>query len=67
MNLKTLGGTKFIATIIAQACATVLQWFGKLDSAGNAYMLIVIGTVGAFITGNVIQSKNEGIVKGEEK
>ena len=67
MNFKTFGGTKFVATIIAQACGTVLQWFGKLDASGNAYMLIVIGTVGAYITGNVIQSKNEGIAKGGEK
>lgn len=67
MNIKTAGGTKFIATLVVQFCSTLLQWFGKLDSAGNAYMLIVIGTVGAFITGNVIQSKNEGVAKGEDK
>lgn len=38
--------------------STVLQWFEKLDPAGNSYMLIVIGTVAAYITGNTAQKKS---------
>lgn len=59
MNLSQLGGTKFIATIGAGFCTTLLQWGGKLDPAGNSYMLTVLGTVGAFIAGNVVQAKND--------
>lgn len=35
--------------------STVLQWFGKLDPAGNSYVLLVLGTVAAYITGNTVQ------------
>jgi uncharacterized membrane protein YeaQ/YmgE (transglycosylase-associated protein family) len=48
---------KFIAMLIAGLAAFLLQWNGKLDTSGNAYMLIVLGTVGAYITGNVAEKK----------
>jgi len=35
--------------------ATILQWFGKLDPAGNSYVLLVIGTVASYIGGNTAQ------------
>jgi uncharacterized membrane protein YeaQ/YmgE (transglycosylase-associated protein family) len=38
--------------------ATWLQYSGKMDPAGANYMLVVIGTVGAFITGNVFENKH---------
>ena len=59
MNLYQLGGTKFLATIGAGFCTTLLQWFGKLDPVGNTYMLVIVATVGAFIGGNVVQSVKE--------
>ena len=59
MNLSQWGGTKFLATVGAGLATTILQWFGKLDTSGNAYMLTIIATVGAFITGNVVQAKND--------
>jgi hypothetical protein len=34
---------------------SLLLWFGKLES--NDYALIVLGTVGAYIAGNVVQKK----------
>lgn len=54
-----LGGRRFILTCVSGAVATVLQWFGKLDAAGSTYALIILGTVAAFITGNVMERKND--------
>ena len=36
---------------------TLLQWFGKLDPSGAAYMATILGVVGAYITGNVKEAK----------
>jgi type IV secretory pathway VirB2 component (pilin) len=41
---------------------TLLLWFGKLES--NDYALIVLGTVGAYIAGNVVQ-KQQSLTKEE--
>lgn len=61
MNLiEHLGGRKFVATMVCGMATTLLQAFGKLDADGNTYMLVVIATVGAYITGNVMQKKNAG-------
>lgn len=54
-KLESYGGRRFVMSMGAGITATVLQWFGKLDPAGNSYMLIVIGTVAAYITGNTAQ------------
>ena len=59
MNFDTIGGRRFLITIGAGVTATVLQWFGKLDPAGGTYAMIVMGTVAAYITGNVAQRKIE--------
>lgn len=58
MNFTTIGGRRFIMAMGAGITATVLQWFGKLDPTGNSYALIVLGTVAAYITGNVVEAKN---------
>lgn len=34
-----------------------LIWHGKLTS--DAYAMIILGTVGAYIAGNVVQKRNE--------
>lgn len=53
--IETLGGRRFIMSMLIGAAATVLQWFGKLDPAGAQYTIIILGTVAAYITGNTAQ------------
>jgi len=55
MNLQAIGGRRFIATIGAGCITSILQWAGKLDAAGSTYALVIVGTVGAYIAGNVVQ------------
>ena len=58
--IDQFGGRKFLATMVGGVATTLLQAFGKLDPDGATYALVVIATVGAYITGNVVQKKNEG-------
>jgi len=56
MNTFTkFGGRKFLLCLGCGIVTTVLLWFGKLD--GAAYTTIILGTVGAFIVGNVAAQK----------
>ena len=48
---------KFLAMACAGLSASLLQWFGKLDPAGSTYALVLMGTVGAYIVGNVAEIK----------
>jgi hypothetical protein len=48
-----VGWRKFGLAILALFAATFLQATGKLDPGGSAYVAIVLGTVGAYIYGNV--------------
>lgn len=57
--LSKLGGRKFLLALGAGIMTTLLQWFGKLDPDGTTYALVIAGTVGAFITANVVQNKHE--------
>lgn len=57
--LSKLGGRKFLLALGAGAATTFLQWDGKLDPAGLAYVAVIGSTVGAFIVGNVVQNKHE--------
>lgn len=51
MNFNTVGGRRFFLAFGAGVLTTFLQWFGKLDPAGSTYQWVIIGTVGAYITG----------------
>jgi hypothetical protein len=53
--IPALGGRRFLMTIGCGAATTALQAAGKLDPAGTTYAMVVIGTVGAYITGNTYQ------------
>ena len=50
-----MGGRKFIAAVLALA-AEHHALFEKLISGGE-YKVLVLGTVGAYIAGNVIQKR----------
>lgn len=54
-QMEFSGGRRFILAMGAGVTTTFLQWMGKLDPAGNTYMLTVLGTVGAYIAGNTVQ------------
>ena len=53
--IENAGGRRFLITVGAGTFTTLLQWNGKIDPAGNTYMLVIIGTVGAYIAGNTTQ------------
>jgi hypothetical protein len=52
------GGRRFLLSLMSGLVATLMQWFDKLDPSGNAYAAIVIATVASYITGNVVERKN---------
>lgn len=56
INLRAMGGRRFLLAIGAGAVTSVLQACGKLDAAGTTYAAVVIATVAAYITGNVAES-----------
>lgn len=53
--INLAGGRKFLLCVGCGAVTSVLLWFGKLES--GAYATIILGTVGAFIVGNVAAQK----------
>lgn len=53
--IESLGGRKFVMTLGCGLATTLLTWFGKIDAA--TYSLVIVATVGAYITGNVVQKK----------
>ena len=55
MNLERFGGRRFLLSLGCGVMTTVLQFFGKLDPAGSTYALVIVATVGAYITGNTVQ------------
>ena len=58
MNLDTLGGRRFLLAMGSSITTTLLQFLGKLDAAGSTYALVVVGTVGAYIAGNVAERRS---------
>lgn len=51
--VNQLGGRKFLATMAVGISTTALAWFAKID--GATYAMVVLGTVGSFIGGNVYE------------
>jgi hypothetical protein len=67
MNFVSVGGRRFVLTMLVDFTATFLQYTGHLDPAGNSYMLIILGTVGAYISGQAYETKVTGKVPGLPK
>jgi hypothetical protein len=57
MNLETFGGRRFLLTVAAQVSCNVLVWWGKISD--DVYSVVILATVAAYITGNVVQRKIE--------
>ena len=55
--IEVSGGRRFVMAMGAGITTSVLQWFGKLDSAGSTYAMVIIATVASYITGGTIQKK----------
>ena len=56
--MNTLGGRKFLLTLLAQVSCNVLVWAGKISD--DVYSVVVLATVAVYIAGNVSQRKIEG-------
>jgi hypothetical protein len=53
VNLESYGGRRFLLTAVSGAGTFLLMWLGKIS--GEVYATVTIGTVAAYITGNVAQ------------
>jgi hypothetical protein len=53
--MAAMGGRRYVLVLLVGAASTVLQACGKMDPAGANYMLLMVGTVGAYIAGNTAQ------------
>lgn len=53
MIFESIGGRRFFLTCTTQAISSVLLWYSKLTP--DAYSLIILGTVAAYIAGNTTQ------------
>lgn len=59
MNFEAIGGRRFLLCVAIDLASIWLQYVGKLDPAGSTLSMILIGTAGAYIAGNVAQRKIE--------
>lgn len=54
VNFIAIYGRKFTLTLLVLILSTVLLSFNQIDA--NIYATLVLGTVGAYITSNVLES-----------
>lgn len=65
IRYDSVGGRRFLLSAASLITATILQCCDKLDPNGSSYAMIIVGTVAAYITGNVVEGKNNvGISAG---
>ena len=55
--INKLGGRKFLLTIGCGIVTSFLAYVHAIDSV--AYSMVILGTVGSFIGGNVMQKKGK--------
>lgn len=51
--IESLGGRRFIISMLIGAATALLTYLGKID--GGVYTAVILGTVGVYITGNTYQ------------
>lgn len=56
--INRLGGRKFFMSMGCGIACSVLLWFGKIS--GDVFQWVILGTVGAYVAGNVVQKKVTG-------
>lgn len=56
--INRLGGRKFLMSMGCGVTCSFLLWFGKIS--GDVFQWVVLGTVGAYVAGNVAQKKVTG-------
>lgn len=54
-TLARLSSRKFLLAVLSLLASTGLCWFGHI--ADGVYSAVVIATVGAYLTANVVQKK----------
>lgn len=57
MNLHAVGGRRFLLSLIAFIGTFALTWARIID--GGVYATVVIATIGAYITGNVVEARQK--------
>ena len=50
---ETVGGRRFLLTVMTQIVSSWLLWYGKLTS--EAYSMIILGTVAVYISGTTYE------------
>jgi len=55
--LTPLGGTKFVLAFVSNVFTTLLCALGRID--GSIYLTVTAAVVGGYITGDVMQRKND--------
>ena len=58
MNLTSMGGRRFVLTVVSGAGTWLLTALGLID--GGVYATVTIATVASYIGGNVAQRSIEG-------
>ncbi len=57
---ENIGGRRFVISMLIGLSTTALTYLEKID--GSTYSLVILGTVGAYITGNTIQKVKSNAV-----
>lgn len=57
MNFERWGGRRFLLCVATQVSMTALKWADRVGD--ETFGLVILGTVGVFVAGNVAQRKIE--------